>query len=192
MMKLLAALSNWNGPKNRQGLTLELSIHSQSDNDHYVNDIRTYDSFPFRHAGDESDRSGGPSIIRRFYEAESLKRGTSGAIISGHQPTTPGGSMIGPEAWIGSTPPIALNAMKRYLGAAVDFQSCHLPRAEVVKELLTRYRYKRQLSPNALAKLFRESLISSKSLVLERVLRCTVSEEKEFLEGAYYSPLECD
>jgi hypothetical protein len=192
MMKLLAALSNWRGPKNRQGLTLELSIHSQSDNEHYFNDIMTSDTFPFKHPGDEDVSSGGKSIIRQFYKAEILKRGPSGPLVSGHRPTSPDDTIVDPEAWITPKPPIALNAMKRYFGAPVDFHSCHLPQAKVVNAVLTRYRYKRQLSPNALAKLFKESLICSKSLVLERFIRFTASEEKEFLEGAYYPPLGCD
>lgn len=158
-----------------RGLTLEISAHSPSDIEHVFRDFRMKDSYPFR---SEDDLDG-------WHEdhLESLHMKTAVHTWMTAYNDAPRDHLNLGFQLEGRLRPIP-GAIERFLGTPLDFDRCHpLPKVPIVRGLLFRSQFYRQLSPTALGRLFRQSLVSAEWLTLERWCRNSAGDEAEYIQG---------
>ena len=162
LLQILASHSSLPG-----GMILEVSAHSPSDTQHFFRDHRIEDDYPFRR---ESDIRSLTSVLGYHLK---MREKIGMAIDPSHQ---------GVDPFDNSRP--TFGEVQRFLGAPLDFIPLHsLPQAPIVKALHIRRQFYRQLSPTALAKLFRESLVSAESFRIERWCRPTPEAEARYMQG---------
>ena len=175
-LALLCILSTWTPKCQQGGLTLELSVHFPSDSQHFMGDKRLDDDFPFRSAQELLDFNLSPSpfwqhnwsILRRLSER-----------IAIDEPQHEG---------IGIRRCRRPGAVKRLFGAPLNFRTqpgnkLNLPQAPIVEGLLIRRQFYRQISPESLARMFRESLTSAQWLRMERWHSYSYQQELCHLKG---------
>ena len=172
MKRLLRTLALGSRQDGQDGMTLEISVHSPSDTQHFFRDFRIDDDYPVHSGDDLSIRNIGDLAI--FHARKQFFQWSLRPL-----------DMV-PHHCLDITGRPPQGAVQRCLGTPLDFLSRLsgvLPRVPIVSEFLMRRQHYRQLSPIALARLFSESLVCAESLRLERWCRPTPEEEAEFLNG---------
>ncbi|KAM5347728.1 hypothetical protein ACJ41O_007552 [Fusarium nematophilum] len=147
MHDLLTILAAANDVKSRHGLQLELSVHSESDYQHVYRDFRLRDDYPFITEADLEDGK----MYREYHRTRLWSTVTIKDLKHGFR---------GPGMQRRTMTPGQKKRLRGTLPLSFSFEdpTTVLPRVDIVRGLVTRRQFYRNISAKALAQLLRESL----------------------------------
>ena len=169
----LGILSTWDGDATG-GLTLDLSAHSPSDVEHVFRDSTLEDNHPYHHEEDLVDYGFSGTISKTILDETHVPW----SIRLWPRSRRPARPTHGETQRLYGTP----LEFREWTGS-VTVPESDLPRATIVKGLLTRYQFYRQISPEALGQILRESLVALEWARLERRYRPEYQQEISYLKG---------